>query len=81
MSATVTAGRSVGCAAYNKAAHNQPPNPPASQAGCAAAQPAQPPPMGYMMPDPLPPPWYWATDLYRRLRRRPRCDGQEGMTL
>lgn len=42
MSAMVTAGRSVGCAAYNKAAHNQPMDPPSSRAGCAAAQPAQP---------------------------------------
>ena len=23
--------------------------------------------------DPMPPPWFWATDLYRRKRRRPRC--------
>lgn len=26
--------------------------------------------------DRLPPPWFWATDLYRRIRRRPRCDGE-----
>lgn len=51
-----------------------------SGVGCAAAQPAQPaqpPPMAYMTPDPLPPPWYWATDFYRRKRRRPRCDGED----
>lgn len=27
--------------------------------------------------DPLPPPWYWATDYYKRKRRRPRCDGED----
>ena len=35
-------------------------------------------PMAYMTPDPLPPPWYWATDFYRRKRRSPRCEGKEG---
>lgn len=27
--------------------------------------------------DPLPPPYWWATDFYRRKHRRPRCDGQQ----
>ena len=39
---TRKAGRSDGCAAYNKAAHNHPPNPKRGRAGCATAQPAQP---------------------------------------
>lgn len=34
--------RTDGYAAYNKAAHNQPPNPTQGRAGCATAQPAQP---------------------------------------
>jgi hypothetical protein len=60
------------------------------RAGCATAQPAQPgdragaaemgwtdtPPLPYRA-DKMPPPWYWATDFYRRQRRRPRCEGGE----
>ena len=34
------------------------------------------PPLPYR-DDRLPPPWYWATDFYKRKRRRPRCDGED----
>lgn len=27
--------------------------------------------------DRLPPPYWWATDFYKRKRRRPRCDGED----
>lgn len=47
-----------------------------SGVGCADAEPAQPPPMGYMMPDhpdvPTPAHWFWI-ELGPRIRRRPRC--------
>ena len=33
------------------------------------------PPLPYE-DDHFPAPWWWATDLYRRKRRRPRCDGE-----
>lgn len=36
------------------------------------------PPLPYR-DDKLPPPWFWAIDLYRRKRRRPRC-GEIGGT-
>lgn len=45
------------------------------RAGCATAQPAQPPPMGYLLPDREPPPWNPEQELFFRWRRRVRCEG------
>lgn len=37
---------------------------------------AQAGPTGYLLPDREPPPWNPEVELYRRWKRRPRCDGE-----
>ncbi len=60
------------------AAHTVPGNPEGTAMDASVKAWTDTPPLPYR-DDPLPAPWWWATDFYRRKRRRPRC-GEIGGT-